>query len=69
MTQQWSTALPDWQERIVAGRSLVPCGALFPDEAEKSLAIFRGLRIVDAPGSPTIGECCEPWVIDLVDGR
>lgn len=26
---------------------------------------MRELRIVDAPGSPTIGEACAPWVLDL----
>ena len=38
---------------------------LFPDEAESALAIFSGLRIVDAPGSPTIGAACRPWVVDF----
>jgi phage terminase large subunit-like protein len=26
---------------------------------------MKELRIVDAPGSPTIGEACAPWVMDL----
>jgi phage terminase large subunit-like protein len=63
---EWSTACPDWRERILAGQSLVPCSPLFPDEAEAALAVFRELRIVDAPGSPTIGESCKPWVTDFV---
>lgn len=61
----WTTALPDWERRIVSGQSLVPCSPLFPSEAEEALAIFRELRIVDAPGSPTIGESCKPWVFDF----
>lgn len=61
----WSTALPDWERKIVAGQSLVPCPPLFPSEAEQAIAIFRDLRIVDAPGSPTIGESCKPWVFDF----
>lgn len=28
--------------------------------------MFKALRIVDAPGSPTFGEACAPWVFDLV---
>ena len=28
--------------------------------------MFKSLRIVDAPGSPTFGEACEPWVFDFV---
>jgi phage terminase large subunit-like protein len=62
----WSTACLDWQERIVAGRSLIPFDPLFPDEAAAALAVFKELRIVDAPGSPTMGEACRPWIFDLV---
>jgi phage terminase large subunit-like protein len=39
---------------------------LFPAEAEAALAVFKSLRIVDAAGSPTFGEACEPWVFDFV---
>ena len=49
----------------MARQSLIPCPPLFPVEAEASLSIFRDLRIVDAPGSPTIGECCKQWVMDF----
>ena len=28
--------------------------------------MFKELKIVDAPGSPTFGESCAPWVFDLV---
>uniref|UniRef100_A0AB39BYD7 Terminase large subunit n=1 Tax=Pakpunavirus sp. TaxID=2833053 RepID=A0AB39BYD7_9CAUD len=62
---EWSTACPDWEERIVAGQSLVPILPLFPDEAQAGLEVMRQLRIVDAPGSPTIGEACAPWVSDF----
>lgn len=62
---EWSTACPDWEERIVAGKSLVPIPPLFPDEALAGLEVMRQLRIVDAPGSPTIGEACAPWVSDF----
>lgn len=61
----WSTACPDWKERIVNRQSLVTFDALFPAEAEAALSIFRDLRIVDVPGRPTIEECCLPWVYDL----
>src|SRR5262245_20839609 len=63
---KWSTACPDWQERILSGRSITPVGALFPDEAEESLKVFRALRLVDLPGSPTMGEACRPWLIEFV---
>lgn len=37
-----------------------------PEQAEQALAIFKELKIVDAPGSPTFGESCAEWVFDLV---
>jgi phage terminase large subunit-like protein len=62
---EWSTACPDWRERVIARKSLVPFPPLFPSEAEASMNVFRALRIVDVQGSPTIGECCEPWIMDF----
>lgn len=63
---EWSTACADWEERIVAGRSLIPFDPLFPDEASAALEIFRKLKIVDAAGSPTMAEACRQWVFDFV---
>ena len=59
---KWSTACIDWERRITSGQSLIPFGPLFPDEAASALRQFDELRIVDAAGSPTIGESCRPWV-------
>lgn len=64
--KQWSTACPDWERRIVAGRSLITFPPLFADEATAALDVFKALKIVDAAGSPTFGEACEPWVFDFV---
>lgn len=61
----WDTSCPDWESRIVSRESLIPFPPLFQSEAEAGLEIMRQLRIVDAPGSPTIGEACAPWVMDL----
>lgn len=64
MTPTWSTACPDWKERIRTGRSIIPA-PIFPDEAAQALEVFKDLRIVDAPGSPRIGDACAKWVFDL----
>lgn len=61
---EWTTARPDWAGRLTRGESIIP-PPIFQEEAERGLAVFRELKIVDAPGSPTIGEACAPWVFDL----
>lgn len=66
MSKGWSTACIDWEKRIVNGRTLIPIKPLFQSEANKALDVFKSLRIVDAPGSPTFGEACEQWVFDFV---
>ena len=65
MMQAPSTACPDWGERLKRGESIIP-PPIFPEEAEKAIAVFKELKIVDAPGSPTFGEACAQWVFDLV---
>lgn len=64
--KDWTTACPDWERRIVAGESLIPCPPLFPDQAEEGLRVFRELRAVDVAGSPTLGEISRRWILDLV---
>ncbi|MBN3852804.1 terminase large subunit [Paraburkholderia sp. Ac-20340] len=61
----WSTAMPDWSERLKRGDSIIP-PPIFPEVAERAVQIFKELRIVDAPGSPTFGESSAEWVFDLV---
>jgi phage terminase large subunit-like protein len=65
MAAEWITSCVDWPARIKEGRSLIP-PPIFPEQAEQALTIFKALKIVDAPGSPTFGESCAPWVFDLV---
>ncbi|MEN7529247.1 terminase large subunit [Cupriavidus sp. DL-D2] len=62
---EWSTACIDWEARLVARQSIIPA-PIFEDEAERALAIFKELCVVDLPGKPTFGECSEDWVFDFV---
>ncbi|HHM9405963.1 TPA: terminase large subunit [Pseudomonas aeruginosa] len=62
---EWTTACPDWANRLIRGESIIP-PPIFPEMAEQALEVFKQLKIVDAPGSPTFGEACAPWVFDLV---
>ena len=62
---EWSTSCPDWAARLRAGESIIPA-PIFQEQAEQALAVFKELKIVDAPGSPTFGESCAEWVFDLV---
>jgi phage terminase large subunit-like protein len=63
---EWSTACPDWEQRIVEGRSLIPFDPLFPKAAARELARFRDLRVADLPGGPPMGDVCRPWILDFV---
>ncbi|MCE0964532.1 terminase large subunit [Pseudomonas sp. NMI4491_12] len=62
----WTTACPDWEQRIVARKSLIPFKPLFPTEAEEALDVFGALRMVDATGSPLMSETVRDWVNQFV---
>jgi phage terminase large subunit-like protein len=68
---QWSTACPDWRDRIKQGRSLMPCAPLFPAEAEAGMQVFRSLRAVGVPNpagggaTPLVGEICGQWAQEI----
>lgn len=66
LAEPWVTACPDWEDRILSRRSLVPDLPLFEEEAERALRVFKRLRMPDVVGTPTNGEACGEWVFDLV---
>lgn len=43
----------------------MPFDPLFSEEAEAALEVFKSLKVVDVPGMPTFGECCDQWVFDF----
>lgn len=64
---EWTTALPDWADRIIRGDSLCPVPALFPSEAEAAANVFDGLVLVDVAGEPLLGDLCRPWIREFRD--
>lgn len=63
---EWTTACPDWCERIVTGQSLLASPPLFAAEADAGLAYFNDLLVVDVAGMPTFGQIVRPWITDFV---
>jgi len=66
LKKAWSTACPDWKERIIGRKSLIPFPPLYQEPAEMALRIFKQLRLVDVPGEPMMGEVTREWVYDFV---
>ena len=64
--QAWDTSCPDWEERILSGRTLVPDLPLFQDEAARAVRVFNRLRIPDVIGKPTMAEAGTEWLLPIV---
>jgi len=62
---EWSTACPDWEQRLIDHESIIP-PPIFIEEAERALQIFKELRVPDLPGKPRMADCCDEWVLDYV---
>lgn len=64
----YSTACPDWEERIIEGRTLVPFAPLFPESAEEAREFRHKLKIVDVgDGQQTIGDIGASWAEDVAN--
>lgn len=63
---EWTTAVPDWEQRIIEGRSLIPFSPLFPSEAKAARDVFDSLIAAEVAGAPTYGEISRNWVKDFV---
>lgn len=62
----WTTAAPNWEEKIVKGESLIPCPPLFTTPSQIALRVFKELTLVDVLGCPKIGEVTKDWVFEFV---
>lgn len=62
----WSTKCLDWQDRLLAGRSLVPDLPLFEDEAERAVRVFNRLKLPDVIGQPAMQDAAGDWFRDIV---
>ncbi|AAP58671.1 4R [Xanthomonas phage Xp10] len=52
---EYSTAMPDWEDRLEKGLSLIP-EPIFPEQADLAMQVFSRLRAVDVVGCPTYGQ-------------
>jgi phage terminase large subunit-like protein len=66
LSNPWSTACPNWEERLTTGQSLVPNLPLFLDLADKAEDCFRDICIPDIPGTPRIGDVAGDWIFPIV---
>jgi phage terminase large subunit-like protein len=62
----WDTSCLDWEQRILAGRSLVPDLPLFAQERDRALRVFNRLRLYDVIGKPRAEEAAADWYRDIV---
>lgn len=62
----WDTSCKDWEQRLLAGTSLVPDLPLFEAEVARAVRIFNRLRIPDVIGTPTMQEAAGAWIYPLV---
>lgn len=66
MAAPWSLAVPDWRERIEAGRSLMPALPVDRDEYGRATKIFDKLRLPDVIGKPALAEAGGEWFREIV---
>jgi phage terminase large subunit-like protein len=62
----WDLSCPDWEQRLLQRRPLVPKLPLFDAAAERAVTVLKKLRLHDVPGTPTMGEVGGEWFFDIV---
>lgn len=61
-----SFAVPDWPERLAAGRSLIPELPIDQATGARAVAIFDKLRLHDVAGTPALADACGDWFREIV---
>src|SRR5690242_6986397 len=61
-----SLAVPDWEDRIRNGRSLVPNVAINPALQQRARKLFGLLRLPDVEGHPRFEDAVGDWFKDIV---
>jgi phage terminase large subunit-like protein len=62
----WDTSCPDWEQRLLGGRSLVPDLPLNLAERDRALRIFNRLKLPDVIGLPPMSTAGGDWFRDIV---
>lgn len=62
----WNLGCADWQERIRAGRSLLPILPSLTADGDRGVAIFNRLRLPDVAGNPAMETAAGDWQRDIV---
>ena len=65
-TAGWNFACPDWEQRLAAGRSLMPDLPLDMEAADAAVSLFDQLRLPDVPGEPLLADAAGDWFRDIV---
>ena len=62
----WDFACPDWKDRLLEKRSLVPDLPLDRTMASRAVSIFNKLRLPDVAGQPELKDAGGDWFRDVV---
>lgn len=61
----WDLSCPDWEARLLAGKSLMPKLPLLP-AGDTAVGVFNKLKLHDVYGTPTMAEAGADWFRDIV---
>lgn len=62
----WQFAVPDWWDRLRAGRSILPDLPLDQAAAARAVDLFDRLRLPDVEGQPMLRDAAGEWFRDVV---